>query len=193
MLRKIYDWTLNLAGSPKAEPALGIVAFIESSFFPIPVDVMLIPMVIAKRQRAIRYTLIATIGSVLGALFGYYIGAALFEPVAKPILEFYGYADKFASFQEGFNKWGLAIVFVFGITPFPYKVITIASGVTGLSLPVFIISSIIARGLRFAIVSALLYFFGPPIRTFIEKRLGLMFIIFCLLLFGGFAAIKFLP
>lgn len=192
MLRKIYDWVLKLAGSPKAEPALGFIAFIESSFFPIPVDVMLIPMVIAKRKRAIRYATIATIGSVLGALFGYYIGAALFEPVAKPILDFYGYGDKFESFQAGFNKWGLAIVFVFGVTPFPYKVITIASGVTGMSLPVFIISSIIARGLRFFIVAGLLYFFGPPVRIFIEKHLGLLFIVGCVLLIGGFAAIKLL-
>lgn len=192
MLRKFYDWVLKLAGSPRAEPALGFIAFIESSFFPIPVDAMLIPMVIAKRQRAVRYATIATVGSVLGALFGYYIGAALFEPVAKPILDFYGYADKFESFQDGFNKWGLAIVFVFGITPFPYKVITIASGVTGMSLPVFIISSIIARGLRFFIVAGLLYFFGPPIRTFIEKNLGLLFIVGCVLLIGGFAAIKLL-
>lgn len=190
MLRKIYDWVLALAGSPKAEPALGFIAFIESSFFPIPVDAMLIPMVISKRQRAVRYATIATVGSVLGALFGYYIGAALFEPVAKPILDFYGYGHKFETFQEGFNKWGLAIVFVFGITPFPYKVITIASGVTGMSLPVFIISSIVARGLRFFIVAGLLYFFGPPIRTFIEKHLGLLFIVGCILLIGGFAAIK---
>lgn len=192
MLRRLYDWILDLAAARHAPSALGIISFVESSFFPIPPDVMLIPMVIARRQAAWRFALIATIGSVIGGLFGYLIGAFLFEQVARPIIEFYGYGSAFAQFRDAFNQWGLLIVFVFGLTPFPYKVITIASGVTGLNLPIFILSSIVSRGARFFIVSALLYWFGPAIRDFIEKRLGLMFTVFCLLLLGGFIAIKYL-
>ncbi len=153
---------------------------------------MLIPMVLAKREGAWRYALICTITSVLGGILGYYIGAALLETLARPILEFYGYWHKFEDFQGAFNEWGLLIVFIFGLTPFPYKVITIASGATGLNLPIFIVSSIVARGIRFFIVAALLYFFGPPIKDFIEKRLGLMFFIGCALLVGGFVAVKYL-
>lgn len=192
MLRRLYDWVMSLAKGRYASYALGIISFVESSFFPIPPDVMLIPMVIADRRAWIRLALICTITSVLGALLGYAIGALLFDPIAKPLLEFYGYYDKFEEFRHAFNQWGLLIIFVFGLTPFPYKVITITSGVIGLGLPVFIISSIIARGLRFFIVAGLLYLFGEPIRTFIEKRLGLMFLLFCVLLIGGFIAVKFL-
>ncbi|MGJ8528905.1 YqaA family protein [Maritalea sp.] len=192
MIRRLYDWVLALGASKHAPKALGAISFAESSFFPIPPDIMLIPMVLAKREGAWRYALICTITSVLGGILGYYIGAALLETLARPILEFYGYWHKFEDFQAAFNDWGLLIVFVFGLTPFPYKVITIASGATGLNLPIFILSSIVSRGIRFFIVAALLYFFGPPIKDFIEKRLGLMFFIGCALLVGGFVAVKYL-
>ena len=191
MIRRLYDWVLALGASKHAPKALGAISFAESSFFPIPPDIMLIPMVLAKRERAWWFALICTITSVLGGLLGYYIGAALLEALARPILEFYGYWHKFEDFQAAFNEWGLLIVFVFGLTPFPYKVITIASGATGLNLPIFILASIVERGLRFFIVAGLLFFFGPPIKDFIEKRLGLMFFIGCALLIGGFVAIKF--
>ncbi len=191
MIRRLYDWVLALGASKHAPKALGVVSFAESSFFPIPPDIMLIPMVLSKRERAWWFATLCTIASVLGGLLGYFIGAALLEALARPILEFYGYWHKFEDFQAAFNEWGLLIVFVFGLTPFPYKVITIASGATGLNLPVFILSSIVARGLRFFIVAGLLYFFGPPIKDFIEKRLGLMFFLGCALLVGGFVAIKF--
>lgn len=183
---------MSLAAGRHAPMALGAISFAESSFFPIPPDVMLIPMVVADRKAWIKLALICTLSSVAGALFGYAIGTWLYEPVAKPLLSFYGYLDKFESFAAAFNQWGLLIVFVFGLTPFPYKVITIASGVIGLNLPIFIVSSIISRGLRFFVVAGLLYLFGEPIRTFIEKRLGLMFVLFCALLIGGFIAVKFL-
>ncbi len=192
MLRRLYDWVMSLAAGRHAPSALGAISFAESSFFPIPPDVMLIPMVVANRKAWLKLALICTLSSVAGALFGYLIGALLYDPIAKPLLDFYGYGHKFEAFADGFNQWGLLIVFVFGLTPFPYKVITIASGVIGLSLPVFIVSSIIARGMRFFIVAGLLYLFGEPIRTFIEKRLGLMFLLFCVLLIGGFIAVKFL-
>lgn len=192
MLRRLYDWTMSLASGRHAPAALGAVSFAESSFFPIPPDILLIPMVIARRSKAFAYATLCTVTSVLGGAAGYAIGAFLFLQVAEPILAFYGYLDKFEVFRGNFNDYGAWIVFIAGVTPFPYKVITIASGATGLSLPVFMVASVLARGLRFFAVAGLLYLFGPPIRTFIEQRLGLMFTIFVIGLVGGFALIRFL-
>lgn len=192
MLRRLYDWTLSLASGPRAPAALGSVSFIESSFFPIPPDLLLIPMVIAKREKAWWYAFLCSITSVLGGVLGYFIGAVLFEQIARPILDFYGYMDKFDQFSVIFNEWGWWFVFFAGLTPFPYKVITISAGATGLSMPVFLVASIVSRSLRFFIVAGLLYFFGPVIRDFIEKRLGLVFTVFVVLLLGGFALIKLL-
>lgn len=192
MLRRLYDWTLSLAQSPNALWALAIVAFIESSFFPIPPDILMIPMIIAAPRRAFLIAGVATVASVLGGLFGYYIGAVLFDLIGQPIFDFYGKADAVAQFSANFNEYGAWAVLIAGVTPFPYKVITIMSGVTGLSLPVFIMSSIVARALRFFIVALLLWKFGEPIRAFIEKRLGLMFTVFCILLVGGFFVVGYL-
>jgi len=127
---------------------------------------------------------------VLGGLLGYIVGLFLFESIGKPILEFYSYSENFATFQSRYNEWGVWIVLIAGLTPFPYKVITIASGVTGLSLPVFIVASIIARGARFSIVAALLWKFGGPIQMFIERYLGILFTVFIVLLIGGFVVAK---
>ncbi len=192
MIRKLYDWTMSAAQHKRAVPSLFGVSFVESSFFPIPPDVMLIPMVLAERAKAWYFALVATVGSVLGGLFGYAIGYFLFEAVGQPMLDFYGYADKFEKFASQYNDYGAWIVFIFGITPFPYKVITIASGATGLNILVFLLASVFSRGLRFFIVAGLLYWFGPPIRSFIEKRLGLVFTVFVVFLIGGFVAIKYL-
>ncbi len=191
MLRGIYDWTMRLAEHRHAGSALFGVAFMESSFFPIPPDVLLIPLVLAQRAKAWLYAAIATVGSVIGGFFGYAIGYFLFEQVAKPLLSFYGYLDKFVTFASQYNDYGAWIVLFAGITPFPYKVITIASGATALDLAVFGIASIAARGLRFYIVAALLYWFGAPIRAFIEERLGLVLTVFLVLLIGGFLVIKY--
>lgn len=192
MIRSLYDWTMRAAAHKNAVPSLFGVSFVESSFFPIPPDVMLIPMVLAERAKAWYFAAVATAGSVLGGVFGYLIGYFLFEAVAQPLLDIYGYGEKFAKFSGQYNDYGAWIVFFFGVTPFPYKVITIASGATGLNLFVFLLASIASRGLRFFAVAALLYFFGPPIRDFIEKRLGLVFTVFVVLLFGGFIAIRYL-
>lgn len=192
MLRRLFDWTISLAQSPHALWALAIVSFVESSFFPIPPDVLMIPMIIARPSRAFVIAGVATVASVAGGLFGYYIGTALMETVGQPILEVYGKADSFDEMSAVFNEYGAWAVVVAGVTFLPFKVITIASGVTGLPLPVFIVSSIFARALRFFLVAALLWKFGAPIRDFIEKRLGLMFILFCVLLIGGFAMIGML-
>lgn len=192
MLRRLYDWTISLAESPHALWALAIVAFVESSFFPIPPDVLMIPMIIARPSRAFLIAGIATAASVAGGLFGYYIGAALMDTIGQPILDFYGKGASFDEMAAVFNEYGAWAVVIAGVTFLPFKVITIASGVTGLSLPVFIASSILARALRFFLVAALLWKFGEPIRDFIEKRLGLMFVLFCVLLVAGFAIIGLL-
>lgn len=190
MLRRLYDWTVSLAQSRHALWALAVVSFVESSVFPIPPDVLMIPMIIAAPRRAWIIALIALVASVLGALLGYAIGWGLYDSVGRPVLEFYGKADEMQHFADQFNDYGAWAVLIAGITPFPFKVITIASGVTGLSLPVFVVSSIIARGVRFFIVAALLWKFGAPIRDFIERRLGLVFIAFLVILIGGFALVK---
>ena len=192
MIRALYDWVMRLAGHRHASLALFAVAFAESSFFPIPPHAMLIPMALAERAKAWRYALIATVASVLGGVAGYFIGYALFDAVGKPLLEFYGNADKFNDFAGRYNEYGAWIVFFAGVTPFPYKVITIASGVTALNFAVFLAASIAARGLVFFVICGLLYFFGQPIRAFIERRLGVLFTLFLVLLFGGFIAIKYL-
>ncbi|MEM8701076.1 MAG: YqaA family protein [Pseudomonadota bacterium] len=192
MIRRLYDWTLSLAAGPRAPAALGSVSFVESSVFPIPPDILLIPMVIARKEKAWWYALLCTLTSVAGGVLGYLIGMFLFEQVAQPILSFYGKMDKFDEFSAVFNHWGWWFVFIAGLTPFPYKVITIASGVAGLSLPIFIVASIVSRGLRFFVVAGLLYFFGPPIKEFIEKRLGLMFTLFVVLLVGGFILLRYI-
>lgn len=192
MLRGLYNWTISLAQSPHALWALAFISFIESSFFPIPPDLLMIPMIVARPSRAFLIAGIATASSVAGALLGYYIGAALMDSIGQPILELYGKGDSFAEMAAVFNEYGAWAVVVAGVTFLPFKVITIASGATGLGLPIFIASSIFARALRFFIVAALLWKFGEPIRDFIEKRLGLMFILFCIILIGGFAMVGLL-
>lgn len=191
-MRRLYDWTLSLAESPHALWALAIVAFIESSVFPIPPDILMIPLIVARPRDAFKIAGIATVASVLGGMLGYWIGYGAFESIGRPVLEFYGKDAYFDEFAVKYNEYGAWAVLIAGITPFPYKVITILSGTTGLSLPVFILSSVTARAFRFFIVAALLWKFGDPIREFIERRLGLVFTILLVLLFGGFYAVKFL-
>jgi membrane protein YqaA with SNARE-associated domain len=192
MIRALYDWTLRLAETRYAMWALAIVAFVESSVFPIPPDVLLIPMVLARPRRAWEIAALATLASVLGGLAGYWIGAQLYEAVGRPVLEFYGKDAYFAEFRDRYNEFGAWAVLIAGVTPFPYKVVTILSGTTGLNLTVFVFASAVARGLRFFIVAALLWKFGPPIKAFIERRLGLLFTVFCVLLVGGFVLLRYL-
>jgi membrane protein YqaA with SNARE-associated domain len=192
MLKPLYDWTMNLAGHRHAMIALAVVAFVESSVFPIPPDVLIIPMVLAAREKAWRVAVVATVASVLGGLAGYAIGALLFDTVGQPLLDFYGYQAQFADFQERYREWGAWIVFGAGLTPFPYKVITITSGVMDLNLGVFVVASALSRGIRFFLVAGLLWYFGPPIRRFIENNLALLTSAFFVLLVGGFVAIRYL-
>ena len=192
MVRKVYDWMLAMSASPNAMWFLALVAFAESSFFPIPPDIMLIPMVLAMPAKAWRIAAVATVSSVLGGYFGYGIGVFFFDLIAKPILSFYGYMQQFDVFKDYYHQFGAWIVFGAGITPFPYKVITIASGVVHLDLVTFTIASVIARGLRFYLVAWLLKKYGAPMKIFIEKHLGMLSILFLILLIGGFVAIKYL-
>lgn len=190
LLRKTYDLMLNLSASPHAIWFLFAVAFAESSFFPIPPDIMLIPMILATPNKAWRIAAIATLASLIGGYFGYAIGIFAFNTIAEPILQFYNALDKFYTFENYYHRYGAWIVFGAGITPFPYKIITIASGVVHLDLIVFTIASVLARGLRFFIVAWLLKKYGEPMKYFIEKHLGKLSILFLILLIGGFAAIK---
>jgi membrane protein YqaA with SNARE-associated domain len=192
VLRRLYDWTIALASSRHALWALAGIAFIESSVFPIPPDLLLIPMVIATPHRAWLIAGVCTVASVLGGAAGYLIGALLMEQVGWPVIQFYGREELVAQFTTTYNQYGAWAVLVAGLTPFPYKVVTILSGATGLNFTVFMVASLIARGGRFFIVAALLWKFGPPIRDFIEERLGLMFTLFMALLIGGFAALRLL-
>ena len=192
MLRSLYDWTLSLARHPNALWALAVIAFVESSVFPIPPDVLMIAMIVARPSQAFVIAGVATVASVAGGLAGYWIGYGAFETLGRPVLEFYGKDAYFAEFQARYNEWGAWAVLIAGVTPFPYKVITILSGATALSLPVFMLASIVARGLRFFIVAALLRRYGAPIRDFIENRLGLVFSVFMALLLGGFVLTRYL-
>jgi len=192
VLQTLYDKTMALAGHRHALWVLAVVAFAESSVFPIPPDILIIPMVLAARGQAWRIAAIATLASVLGGLLGYAIGAGLYDSLGRPILEFYGQIDRFETFQAQYNEWGAWIVAGAGLTPFPYKVITIASGVTELDLTVFTTASALSRGARFAMEVGLLWWFGPPIRVFIERNLPILTVVFFVLLFGGFIAIRYL-
>ena len=192
MLQSLYARTIALAEHPRALWLLAVISFAESSVFPIPPDVLMIPMILARPSRAWLIALVALVSSVLGGLAGYAIGALAWESLGLPILTTLGKADAMAEFNATFNGVGFWAVLAAGVTPFPYKVITIMSGWTGMSLTTFVVTSIIARGLRFFIVAALLWKFGAPIRDFIEKRLGLMFTLFIVLLLGGFLVVRVL-
>ena len=190
MIKAVYNWTIKLSATRYALWALAIVAFAESSFFPIPPDILLIPLIIAKPKNAYLIAFIAMIASVFGGGLGYYIGLKLYETVGIIIINFYHAQQLFLEFQAQFNKYGAAAVLFAGVTPFPYKIITISSGIAGMSIYQFFIFSIIARGARFFIIAILLRLYGEPIRNFIERHLNLLFIVFMVLLVVGFLLIK---
>ena len=190
MLSHLYTRFLDLAKHPKALWVLALVAFAESSVFPIPPDLLILPMVLATPSRAWLIAGVAMVASVAGGLLGYAIGALMFEQLGQPILKTLGKADAMEAFNQRFNLLGFWAVLTAGLTPFPYKVITIMSGWTGMPLGTFIATSLLARGLRFFIVATLLWKFGTPIRNFIERRLGLVSVAFVLTLLGGFVLMK---
>ena len=192
MIRPLYDWTMRQAERKNAVWVLAGVSFIESSVFPIPPDILLIPIILANRQRAFVIAAICTAASVLGGWLGYAIGYFLFETLGRQILEFYHAMKHYDEFKAGFDQWGLWIIIVKGMTPIPYKLVTIASGAFKFNLLWFTFASVVSRSMRFFLLAALLWRFGEPIRDFIERRLTLLTTAFVVLLVGGFLALKLL-
>jgi membrane protein YqaA with SNARE-associated domain len=186
MLRRIYDWCIAAADKPYALWILTAVAFAESSFFPVPPDIMLVPMSLAKPKRAWLYAGVCTIASVTGGLLGYAIGALLYDSVGHWLISLYGYGDKVEAFRESYAKWGAAIILIKGVTPIPYKLVTITSGFAGYNIWLFTLFSVITRGARFFLAAVVLNRFGDPIRRQIEKNLGLWVTVFAVVLIAGF-------
>ncbi|MBX3503616.1 MAG: DedA family protein [Alphaproteobacteria bacterium] len=192
MIRRLYDWVIALAGHRRAIPAMGVVSFAESSFFPIPPDVMLVPMVLARRDKAFTIATVCTVASVLGGLLGYAIGYYLFETIGAWVVRIYSLQGALENFRAGFDEYGVWIILIKGLTPIPYKLVTIASGAAHFDLFTFTWASIVTRGARFFLVAWLLWQFGEPIRAFIEKRLTLLTWLFLIALVGGFVAFRYL-
>ena len=192
MLRRMYDWTMTLAGRPNALPALGVVSFVESSFFPIPPDVMLLPMVLARPERAWTIALVCTVTSVAGGVLGYAIGYYLFETIGMAVIKFYGYEAGFETFRQAYAEWGLWIILIKGMTPIPYKLVTITSGFAGYSLFWFVVLSIVTRGARFFFIALLMTRYGPTIKGFIDRHFNAVAAGGVAAIIGGFVAFRYL-
>ena len=175
MLRRMYDWCIATAGKPHATWIMGAMSFAESSFFPVPPDVMLIPMSLARPDRAWFYATVCTATSVAGGLVGYLIGAVLYDSIGHWLIQLYGYGDKVEMFRQSYAEWGVWIILIKGVTPIPYKLVTITSGFAGFNIPLFVLCSIVARGMRFYLTAFVLNRFGPRAREMIEQRLALWF------------------
>lgn len=192
MLQTLYRRVLALSASPRASWWLAAVAFAEASFFPVPPDALLIPMALSRPERAWRLALICTIASVAGGALGYYIGYALFNELALPLLHAYGYGPAFERFKQTYAEWGVWIILIKGVTPIPYKIVTIASGAAAFSFPVFMLASVVTRGARFFLVATLLRFYGDPVRDFIDRRLTLVTTLLLVGIVGGFIILKYI-
>jgi len=192
MLHRLYMRTLALAASPRAPWWLAAIAFAESSFFPIPPDALLIPMALARPDRAWRFAAICTVASVIGGALGYLIGFAVFDRLARPLIDFYGYGDRFAAFQDLYARYGLWVILIKGLTPIPYKIVTIASGAAKFNFVMFMAASAVTRGARFFLVAALLRAFGAPVRDFIERRLTLVTSMLAAGIVAGFLVLRVL-
>jgi membrane protein YqaA with SNARE-associated domain len=191
-MRRLYDWVMRLAQHRYAIPFMGVVAFAESSFFPIPPDVMLIPLVLANRKKAFTIALVCTVCSVVGGLLGYAIGYYFFETIGAWVVKAYGLQAGLERFREQFAHWGIYVILIKGLTPIPYKLVTIASGAAHFDLFTFVWASIVTRGIRFFLVAALLWKYGEPIRAFIEERFTLVTWAFLIALVGGFLVVRYL-
>ena len=192
LLRKTYDWVLHWSATKHALPALAVLSFAESSFFPIPPDVLLIAMAVAVPMKAFRYAAVCSVASVLGGMFGYFLGWQFMDLVGTPIVEFYHFQEQFAkigSWYEEYNAWAVGAA---GFTPLPYKVFTLAAGAFEINFPVFVLASLASRSARFFIVAGLIYKFGAPIKVFIEKYFNILSIVFIVLLFAGFVLVKYI-
>jgi membrane protein YqaA with SNARE-associated domain len=192
MLRKMYDWCVNAAGKPYATWLLGFVSFVESSFFPIPPDAMLIPMGLAQPKRAFFFATVCTVTSVAGGVLGYVIGALLYDSVGLWLISLYGYGQKVEAFREAYREWGAWIILIKGLTPIPYKIVTITSGLAAYPIVPFILLSVVARGMRFYAVAFLIYRYGERARKIIEERLTLWATLAAILLVVGIVAALYL-
>lgn len=192
LLHNLYDWVLHWAETPYGVPALFVLAFAESSFFPVPPDVLLIALAISIPARAFRYAFVCSVGSVLGGMLGYMIGWQFYELVGEPIIEFYGYTEQYELVAQLYAKHGTWAVFIAGLTPIPYKVFTIASGAFHFAFIKFLGASVLSRSVRFFLVATLIWFFGPTIKKFIDRYFNLLVIAFTIALVGGFVVIKYL-
>ena len=191
-IRRLYDWTLHWADTRFGTPALTLLAFAESSFFPVPTDLLLIALSAGRPRRAFFYAAIATVFSVAGGVFGYLLGALVMDSVGQAILDLYQLHTQFEWVQDKYRETAFLSVFTAGLTPIPYKVFTLAAGAVHLSMPIFVGASLAGRGMRYFLVAGLLYFFGAPVRTFIEKYLDRLAIAFVVLLIGSFLVVRFL-
>ena len=189
MLRRLYDWCIQAADKRYATWILGGVSFAESSFFPVPPDVMLIPMSLARPDRAYYYAFVCTWTSVLGGIFGYLIGALLYDSLGHWVIQLYGYGERVEAFREMYRQYGAWIILLKGLTPIPYKLVTISSGFVGYNFFWFVVLSLITRGARFFVLAFLLHRYGPWAREIIEKRLGLWTAIAAAVLVGGFVIV----
>ncbi len=188
MFKRLYQWTLRLAESPRATYALAIIAFAESSFFPIPPDVILVPMSLARPKKALHYAFICTVASVLGGMLGYYIGAGLYDTVGQWLIHLYGYDTKMEALKAFYAQWGWAFILVKGLTPIPFKLVTIVSGALGYNFPLFVLLALITRGARFFILAGLLTKFGEPIKALLERHFATFMILLVVIIIGGFWA-----
>jgi membrane protein YqaA with SNARE-associated domain len=192
MLRRLYDWCIAAADKPYATWLMGIVSFVESSFFPVPPDAMLIPMSLARPDKAFFYATVCTLTSVAGGVLGYFIGAVLYDSVGLWVMKLYGLTDKVETFREAYAQWGAWIILIKGLTPIPYKLVTIASGFAGYSFTMFVLLSLVARGMRFYLVAFLLNRYGAQARGIIEERLGFWVSVAAIVLIGGIIAALYL-
>ena len=192
LLRRLYDWCIDAAHKPHAVWIMGAVSFAESSFFPVPPDIMLVPLALARPEKAFRLALWCTLTSVAGGLVGYAIGALLYDSVGQWLMSLYGYTDKVEGFRAAYAQWGAWIILLKGLTPIPYKIVTITSGFAGYNIFLFILFSLISRAGRFYIVAALLYFYGDQARDIIERRLGLWVTISAVIVVVGLVASAYL-
>ena len=192
LLRRLYDWCIAAADKPYATWLMGAVSFVESSFFPVPPDVMLIPMSIARPERAWFYATVCTVTSVAGGVLGYFIGAVLYDSVGAWLIHLYGYGNKVEAFRQAYAQWGTWIILIKGVTPIPYKIVTIASGFAGYNLFMFVLLSFVARGMRFYLLAFLLNRYGAQARTIIEERLGFWVTAGAVVLIAGIIAALYL-
>jgi membrane protein YqaA with SNARE-associated domain len=192
MLRRLYDWCIAAADKPYATWLMGAVSFVESSFFPVPPDVMLIPMSLARPDKAWFYATVCTLASVAGGVLGYFIGAVLYDSVGAWLIHLYGYGNKVEAFRQAYAQWGTWIILIKGVTPIPYKIVTIASGFAGYNFFMFVLLSFVARGMRFFLLAFLLNRYGKEARVIIEERLGLWVTIGAIVLVAGVIAALYL-